>query len=77
MIRQSRRRRRFSTRATGNRLAGLAAFDAAGFSTGMRLTSMLRRDWLKSLTDKVSGSPIFTCSRGVLGAGDFMRRTGR
>jgi len=66
-----------STRATGNRLAALVAFVATDFSTGIKLTSMLRRDWLKSLTDKVSDSPIFTCSRGVRGAGDFMSRTGR
>ncbi len=38
---------------------------------------MLRRAGLKPLTVSTSDSPIFTCSRGVRGGGDFMRRNGK
>jgi hypothetical protein len=50
---------------------------AADFSTGIKLTSMLRRAGLKPLTTSESCSPIFTWSRGVRGAGDFISLSGR
>ena len=50
-------------RAVALRLGGLGARDGllgACFSTGKRLTSMLRRPGLNPLTASESGSPIFT-----------------
>ena len=62
------------------RLCCLAPRDgllAVCFSIGRMLTSMLRRAGLNPLTTSESCSPIFTWSRGVRGAGDFMSRSGR